>query len=713
MAFSFVMWEKIVGSFPDDRIGQEFQDPGSTVPGPEKPPQAIIIAEMGQRNAAREADKAMRASQGQPNGTIAEQIYNEFAGSDEESRPPGGPGGGPPPGPGGPGGPPPGAPPMGPGGPPMGGPPPGGPPMSGPPMMAQGGLVPGYKEGGFWSGLGRFATGASSWEDVADNPFRTLGHSALTGMMFIPGVGLVGAAGRAALGGARVAKGLGALGKGTLALGGQGGKLGAAGNRLARILGGGKRITPGGGVDLTKYAGRSKDFKKAISKETFWPKGSKYPEGHAKAGQSRAGQVKPMSGRAIPAIIEADIGRAALLRGGGAMGIAGLLAMDPFDGPPEATSPPPNTDLTDTPAIRKDRAKAKSSGYEWLNMELPVERDLREAIEYRRENPSLGGFNEFQDEVNEAWMDRQDVSRPGYVGPRQGYAGLPARASGGIIGLQNGGINPDGPDFETYQKYYRQRGNPLSKSRDSALGSPIRRARAESERAETGGDMARLGGWLSERLGLGPFAVQQRDRARYMRAQGASPEETEAALARAREDENSADRERRLRMFGERYREDPELLSLAGLDGAAPALTDAVAAAVPVAAAEADGGAPGGGSELGPFGEEDVPRRQMDAFDAQTQWGRTETPAERELGMSLGQLVEVEASRVVLAWDWLTPLTPRWGFVTKPQRLKRCHSGLLLPGLDTIHMTSKTKLFVTFTRLLLHAATLRHRFKAS
>ena len=225
MALSFIQWEKYIQGFPDDRLGQEFKDPGSTVPGSEKPPQGLIVAEMGNRNAARQADEAMRSSQGQPSGTIAEQTYDEFT---EGDRPVGGPGGGGPfpggpPGGGPPGGPPPGGPPMGsggppPGGPPMGGPPPGGPlpggppmggpPMGGPPMMAHGGLIPGYEEGGFWSGLGRMTTGAGSWKDAAENPFRTLGHSALTGMMFLPGVGLVGAAGRAG------ARGIGALLKG-------------------------------------------------------------------------------------------------------------------------------------------------------------------------------------------------------------------------------------------------------------------------------------------------------------------------------------------------------------------------------------------------------------------------------------------------------------------------------------------------------------------
>ena len=108
MALSFIQWEKYIQGFPDDRLGQEFQDPGSTVAGPEKPPQAIIIATMGERTAAREADAAVLANQNQPNGTIAEQTYSEFAGED---RPVGGPGGGPPAGgppPGGPGGSPPG-----------------------------------------------------------------------------------------------------------------------------------------------------------------------------------------------------------------------------------------------------------------------------------------------------------------------------------------------------------------------------------------------------------------------------------------------------------------------------------------------------------------------------------------------------------------------------------------------------------------------------
>ena len=115
MALSFIQWEKYIQGFPDKRLAQEFQDPGSTVAGSEKPPQGAVISEMGNRNAQREADKA--AANSPEDTTIARQTYDEFTGGE---RPVGGPGGGPP---------------LGPGGPAPGGPP-GGPGAGGPPVAA-------------------------------------------------------------------------------------------------------------------------------------------------------------------------------------------------------------------------------------------------------------------------------------------------------------------------------------------------------------------------------------------------------------------------------------------------------------------------------------------------------------------------------------------------------------------------------------------------
>ena len=68
MALSFVQWEKYIQGFPDDRLGEEFKNPGSTVPGMAPPPQNLIVSEMGNRNAARKADENMRASRGATNG---------------------------------------------------------------------------------------------------------------------------------------------------------------------------------------------------------------------------------------------------------------------------------------------------------------------------------------------------------------------------------------------------------------------------------------------------------------------------------------------------------------------------------------------------------------------------------------------------------------------------------------------------------------------
>tara|TARA_R110002110_G_scaffold78173_4_gene205207 strand:- start:299 stop:2812 length:2514 start_codon:yes stop_codon:yes gene_type:complete len=469
MALSFIQWEKYIQGFPDDRLGQEFQDPGSTVAGPEKPPQAIIIATMGERTAAREADAAVLANQNQPNGTIAEQTYSEFAGED---RPVGGPGGGPPAGgppPGGPGGSPPGGPPMGPGGPPMGGPPMGGPPMGGPPMggppmggppmgpggppmMADGGFIPGYQAGGdtedpgFLSGLGSFLTGAGSLEEARDKPLRTLGRSAFSTAMMHPGARLAGGAGRFGLGLLGLGKGSGvlsAIGRGTVGMGGKGGIRGY----LARLLAGKKRMRQYGPREgrisvPRRIPGSVKEGRAAVRETTRWPKG------HPKAGQIKPGAKLGTLDERLKAvrasrISNEAIGRAAVLRGGG-LGVAGLLALDPLGGPeptPEdkSTTKAPNTNLANSSAIRADRSKERAyEGYGWVNEEGPSRRDLRQLIEHRERGIARGDFErDFQDMVNQEWMAKYGMGsgRPGYVAPRQGYATLPEIASGGIAGL--------------------------------------------------------------------------------------------------------------------------------------------------------------------------------------------------------------------------------------------------------------------------------------
>ena len=93
MALSFIQWEKYIQGFPDERLAQEFKNPGSTVSGESAPPQNLILGEMGNRNDARAAEEAAESQQTMPNGTIGEQQYNEFT---EGRRPVGGPGGGPP-----------------------------------------------------------------------------------------------------------------------------------------------------------------------------------------------------------------------------------------------------------------------------------------------------------------------------------------------------------------------------------------------------------------------------------------------------------------------------------------------------------------------------------------------------------------------------------------------------------------------------------------
>lgn len=451
MAISFVQWEKYVQSFPDDRLGQEFQNPGSTVAGEEKPPQAVIIAEMGTRNAARKADKAMQASQGEPSGTIGEQTYDEFAG---ESRPAGGPGGGPSPGamkaskgqPGGP--------PMGPGG-----PPPVGPPMGGPPMMAYGGSVPGYQYGGSVPGyqdggdtedpgwmrrLVGMATGADSWEDAAENPFRTAGHTALTAAMMHPGARIAGGIGRLGSGLMGLGSGSGilsAIGRGTVGMAGKGGM----GSRLARLLAGNKRISSTGAA--RRIPGSVKEGREALKQATFGPGGRLRPGSNLQTYSARRAAIRAQR------VSDAAIGRAVALRGGG-LGVAGLLALDPFDGPEPMSSdgtppePPPNTDLSNSSAVRADRSKGFANGaYDWLDEESPTERNLRRLLDDRNREIASGELTEdFQDESLREFIE--DLNRrersPGYVAPRQGYADLPEMASGGFAGMgyKDGGDIP-------------------------------------------------------------------------------------------------------------------------------------------------------------------------------------------------------------------------------------------------------------------------------
>ena len=488
MALSFIQWEKYIQGFPDDRLGKEFQDPGSTVSGSEKPPQAIVISEMGTRNAAREADASMQANQNQPNGSIAEQTFSKFS---EASRPPGGPGGGPPPGPGGPpmgqGGPPQGGPPMGPGG-----PPPGGPPMGGPPMRAYGGSIPGYQYGGsipgyehggdteknlFMRGLGgitKFATGADSFQDAAENPFRTLGRTALTGAMFIPGLGAVGMGGRAAMGlgraamgGARATRGIGGLGKYVTGLEAKGG----ASGMLGRALG---ARSPSGLVLNPRH-------RKYTTKAPFGPKPNPQLDlfnlkpdnvrrllGKNSATGKLRSQLNPAQDAARRARaatrlanMPQQVGRRALLRGGGGLGVAGLLALDPFDaGDPEEHVQEPNTDLADSPAIRADRDKGYAGGaFDFLSEETDDEQNLRQIVDYRNKGIASGDFPaNFRDRTSRELVGRMDQRRAlaqgyadmgddSYMMPGRSQYTMPARASGGIIGLQNGGSNDDAQGY--------------------------------------------------------------------------------------------------------------------------------------------------------------------------------------------------------------------------------------------------------------------------
>ena len=417
MAFSFIQWENIVQDFSDKRLVQEAEQPGSTTSGMEAAPSVIIDHEMSRRMRERKPPAG-----NQPQETIHDQITNKFAGEEgtERGRPVGGPGGGPP---------------LGnmqtaqapvanqpaiaaPTNIPqasLGGPPPGGPPPGGPPAMAHGGLVPGYEEGGFMSGLGRLFTGAGSLEEAAENPLRTLGHSALSGMMFIPGLGLVGAAGRGGLkllgGGARLGSGLLKGKRTTKLLDPILERTGASALGMAEK--GGIRGLIGRGLLGKKSTG----FDPLRSAEFIGPRMPKVVQAGIPSALSRAGTLAPRSGRTLGTsgfIGTRELGKTALLRGSVPAGIAGLLAMDPFDsGKPEDKFPDPGNDIRNTNAMIEDRGYGYPS-YAWMDEGLPYQG----GGELERDRERFG-FNDYRDDANQAM------------------------ASGGIISLQNGGSTDD------------------------------------------------------------------------------------------------------------------------------------------------------------------------------------------------------------------------------------------------------------------------------
>ena len=688
MALSFVQWEKYIQGFPDDRLGQEFQNPGSTVPGMAPPPQNLIVTEMGNRNAARQADEAMRASQGQSSGTIAEQTYNEFAGED---RPVGGPGGGPPPG--GPGGPPGGGPPMGPGGPPMGpggppmgpgGPPPGGPPMGGPPMMADGGFVPGYQEGGFWSGLGRMATGASSWEDAAENPFRTLGHSALAGSMFIPGLGLIGAGGRAGLGllkGARAAKGLRGLGRGVIGLEQKGGLRGMLGRALgakspteklkftdrpAWLRQPGKSGQAGG--NALERAQLKLDLGRAAQPPGWTPKlgDVRYPGGTGAPGppkgwvghrpeiilsDSAKAARRAMAAKRL-AGMSSQVGRKALLRGGGALGIAGLFALDPFDeGDPDVKTPEkgiplPNKDFTKGNAIREDTRGL----YPWETEITPAARALQEMT------GGQGGGDIFGDIYGgEGDMLSSDLDTYGSLFDDQlsgEWADFGGRASGGIIGLRNGGgfpepgehqsledqdpswrsgdVNPDPERFKIVydspdipdEGTFRERGETIWPGLFQGLGRFAKGAYGMAAPSlpswmpgDTGGHRKYLEDWLGSAL-LDPSIASSDD------------------LAEQLENIKSRGRTGRLVSLDPDEVTEEDILNIAS-EG------------VPEAPGAPGGGAPGRGAPESTLGSETdaLAKYRLASLRDRMKWGQTETPQEQAVADWYRQQAETTRGR--------------------------------------------------------------------
>jgi|TARA_R110002110_G_scaffold46234_5_gene139954 hypothetical protein len=516
MALSFIQWEKYIQSFPDDRLLAEFNDPGSTVAGPEKPPQGAIVAAMGERNAAREADDAMAGKLNQPNGTIAEQEAGKFAGSfadgaeqtfgefSEERRPVAGPGGGFPP-----------------------------VPASNPPMRAYGGPIPGYQYGGsipgyqtggdteergLLRGIASMLTGADSFQDAAENPYRTAARTGVSLASINPAFRVASGLGKFGMGLMGLGKGsklLSAIGRGTLGLGSKdaaGRATTGFGSSLARKLAGKRRISRIGNPRRRYERGTPRGVAKKADLETRWPKGSVHPEGSvyppgarypmnyrvkalrgksippntSRAGTSRAGQAKPFVDRAkvrSPLLDEQAIGRAAVLRGGG-LGVAGLLALDPFDGPetPEqrVANGVINKDLADTSAIRTDRSKGFAGGaYDWLDEETTTEKAIRELMDYREEGIASGEFTEeTQDRLSREFIKRMNRRLPDYDSGRQGYADTIELASGGITSLgyhDGGGIahehDEDGrPHAEGYRSVWDWKGDLATPEGDYSTG---------------------------------------------------------------------------------------------------------------------------------------------------------------------------------------------------------------------------------------------------
>jgi hypothetical protein len=321
-------------------------------------------------------------------------------------------------------------------------------------MMAHGGLIPGYQEGGSTSGsgLGRLLTGAGSWEEARENPWRTGAHTALTGAMFIPGVGLVGAGGRLALGlakGARATRGLSGLGKFATGLEAKGGLRGMFGRTLGARPPVSKLEGPRRWARKPPYGPRLDPQLDLFKKNPKYPWVNQLSPAQNAARRALAGERF----RGMPT----QVGKRVLLRGGAGLGIAGLLALDPFDAGEEGDTtgfPEINTDLTRSPAIRADRSKGfGNGGFDWLSDETQAERDLRELMAYRSASDfgdEYTSADEFQDRANQAWMarrNRQDFSDIDVMdSARQGFADLPGMASGGLIpGYQIGGGIGDPP----------------------------------------------------------------------------------------------------------------------------------------------------------------------------------------------------------------------------------------------------------------------------
>jgi len=275
-----------------------------------------------------------------------------------------------------------------------------------------------------------------------------------------------------------------------------------------------------------------------------------------------------------------------------------------------------------------------------LRDELPVETALGELAEHRLD---LGLPIE---RATQSWLDRQDFpdidvmdsAGAGYVAPRQGYAALPARASGGIIGLQNGGRNPDDPTWQYGDEVpegfravlgWDPKGDLVTppgtyasgeRSIPSDIGRWLRRRKSDVY----GGVQGFATGLANiyEAMGEGQqFGPEYRNAEGDLLRMGMDRERYDPAI-----EGPSGEKTWRLEPMSEAEIAAQESGIVIGPDGVPE--TDIIEGGELPPPVGADPGIVGADSDTVGAG---AARRQIDMLRAQDIWGREETPAEREL----------------------------------------------------------------------------------